>query len=121
MHLNAGSRVICLDTDVLVRLLVDDDEEQSGLAHEPAPTLTPATPAFVPWVVWVASYWVLQRALGWSSPETLLGATGTAPKTAMRRARRSGTQHPALVGGPQQPFVGVGAHRADFAPTATNR
>ena len=60
-------------------------------------------------------------ALGWSSPETLLGAPGTAPKTAMRRARRSGTPHRALVGGPQQPFVGVGAHRADFSPTATNR
>ncbi|ACV07466.1 type II toxin-antitoxin system VapC family toxin [Kytococcus sedentarius] len=63
--------MIGLDTNVLVRLLVDDDAEQSGLARELASTVTPAAPAFVPLVVWVETYWVLHRAYGIAPDEVL--------------------------------------------------
>ncbi|MFL0460801.1 PIN domain-containing protein [Kytococcus sedentarius] len=54
--------MIALDTNVLVRLLVQDDEEQSRLAREVAAGITPADPAFVAVVVWVESFWILTRA-----------------------------------------------------------
>ena len=53
--------MIALDTNVLVRFLVGDDEEQAARAAAVLGALTPEAPGFVPTVVWVETFWVLTR------------------------------------------------------------
>lgn len=56
--------MIGIDTNVLVRLLVRDDEAQAVAAERFAAELTPQRPGFVTQVVMVEMYWVLSRAYG---------------------------------------------------------
>ena len=58
--------MISLDTNVLVRYLVNDDVEQSAAARALASTLTAAEPAFVGREVLVELVWVLERSYGFS-------------------------------------------------------
>lgn len=51
-----------LDTNVLVRFLVRDDEDQFAAAAEVMAGLTPSRPGFVTQVTLVELYWVLTRA-----------------------------------------------------------
>lgn len=54
--------MIALDTNVLVRFLVQDDPEQARLATEAIDLLSDAVPGFVSREVLVELVWVLERA-----------------------------------------------------------
>ena len=58
--------MISLDTNILVRYLVNDDAEQSAAARALASTLTAEEPAFVCREVLVELVWVLERSYGFS-------------------------------------------------------
>lgn len=54
-----------LDTNVLVRYLVRDDEDEFAHAAEVMGGLTPEAPGFITQVTLVELYWVLNRAYGY--------------------------------------------------------
>lgn len=56
--------MIALDTNVLVRYIVQDDPQQSAMATALIDALTPAEPALVPLVVVVELVWVLESCYG---------------------------------------------------------
>lgn len=56
--------MIALDTNVLVRFLVRDDEKQAVAAHELLTSLTAEAPGFICREVVVELVWVLERAYG---------------------------------------------------------
>ncbi len=58
--------MIALDTNVLVRFLVDDDAVQSRAARALIAELSPEAPGFVCREVLVELVWVLERAYGFS-------------------------------------------------------
>lgn len=58
-----------LDTNVLVRFLVQDDVAQSKAAQELMATLTEAEPGFLCREVLIALVWVLERAYDLPRPE----------------------------------------------------
>ena len=58
--------MIALDTNVLVRYLVDDDAEQAEAARTLLAELTTERPGFICREVTVELVWVLQRAYGFS-------------------------------------------------------
>ena len=58
--------MIALDTNVLVRYLVDDDAEQAEAARALLAELTTERPGFICREVTVELVWVLQRAYGFS-------------------------------------------------------
>lgn len=64
-----------LDTNVLVRFLVRDDEAQFAAADQVMQGLTPAAPGFITQVTLVEFYWVLTRAYGYPRA-TCLAAIG---------------------------------------------
>ena len=57
--------MIALDTNVLVRFLVQDDPEQARIANTVFDQLTDVTPGFVSREVLVELVWVLERAYGY--------------------------------------------------------
>ncbi len=57
--------MIALDTNVLVRFLVQDDPDQAGIATALFDQLTDADPGFVSREVLVELVWVLERAYGY--------------------------------------------------------
>ncbi|WP_068396818.1 PIN domain-containing protein [Kribbia dieselivorans] len=70
-----------LDTNVLIRFLVRDDEVQFAAAAEVMASLTPAEPGFITQVTLVELYWVLAR--GYQYPrEACLAAIGQLVTTA---------------------------------------
>jgi predicted nucleic-acid-binding protein len=54
--------MIALDTNVLVRHLMDDDPAQSPIAHAAMARLTPFEPGYISLVVLVETLWVLRRS-----------------------------------------------------------
>lgn len=58
--------MIGLDTNVLVRFLVQDNEVESRLAARALTGLTPDSPGFVTQVTLVELHWVLFRSYGYS-------------------------------------------------------
>ena len=62
--------MIALDTNVLVRYLVDDDAKQAEAARALLDALTPTRPGFVCREVMVELVWVLRRTYG-HSPERI--------------------------------------------------
>ncbi len=56
--------MIGLDTNVLVRYIMQDDSRQSPLATRLLESLRPSTPGFVPLVAVVELVWVLSSAYG---------------------------------------------------------
>lgn len=56
--------MIGIDTNVLVRALVDVDDPQHGPATELLDSLTEKVPGFITQVTLVEFYWVVHRALG---------------------------------------------------------
>jgi predicted nucleic-acid-binding protein len=60
-----------VDTNVLVRFLVQDDEEQARRATSFFATASPEDPVAVPLVVWVETYWVLTAAYRISRADVL--------------------------------------------------
>ena len=61
--------MIALDTNVLVRFLVQDEPEQARIAGEMIERLTGTDPGFVGREVLVELVWVLERAYGYSRSE----------------------------------------------------
>ena len=57
--------MIALDTNVLVRFLVDDDVDQAKIAGTLIDRLTDAAPGFIGREVLVELVWVLERAYGY--------------------------------------------------------
>lgn len=57
--------MIALDTNVLVRFLVDDDVDQTKIAGTLIDRLTDAAPGFIGREVLVELVWVLERAYGY--------------------------------------------------------
>jgi predicted nucleic-acid-binding protein len=57
--------LIALDTNVLVRFLVQDDVDQAKIAGEIIDQLTDAAPGFIGREVVVELVWVLERAYGY--------------------------------------------------------
>jgi predicted nucleic-acid-binding protein len=65
----AAAQVTGLDTNVLVRFLVQDDPEQARAAQNLMATFTEAAPGFVCREVLVEIVWVLECAYGLSRPD----------------------------------------------------
>ena len=61
--------MIAIDTNVLVRFLVQDDPEQAGLAGAVIDTLSEAVPGFISREVLIELVWVLERAYRLSKPD----------------------------------------------------
>jgi predicted nucleic-acid-binding protein len=57
--------MIGVDTNILLRFLVDDDPEQSRLAREFLAACTPERPAYICSVTLAETVWVLNRSLGY--------------------------------------------------------
>ncbi len=58
--------MIALDTNVLVRYLVNDDIEQSQMAHDLLTNLTADNPGFICREVVVELSWILEKSYGFS-------------------------------------------------------
>lgn len=63
--------MIGIDTNVLVRFLVQDDVEQGRLAGEAMATLSVDSPGFLSTIVLVETYWVLRRAYKFNDDQVL--------------------------------------------------
>lgn len=63
--------MIGLDTNILVRYIVHDDEEQAAQASELMEQLTEPEPGYVTMVVLAELYWVLTRAYQTDRPSVL--------------------------------------------------
>ena len=68
--------MIALDTNVLVRFLVQDDPEQARLAGEIINQLTDDAPGFVSREVLVELVWVLERAYRFGRAEIAIALDG---------------------------------------------
>jgi len=68
--------MIALDTNVLVRYIVQDDKEQARKAAKAIEALTPESPAFISCIVLCEINWVLQSAYGISKQERLKALQG---------------------------------------------
>lgn len=61
--------MIGLDTNVLVRYIMQDDRKQAALATQLIESLTPEQPGFVTLVAVVELYWVLGSGYGLARPQ----------------------------------------------------
>lgn len=68
--------MIALDTNVLVRFLVQDDPEQARIANMVLDQLTDAAPGFVGREVLVELVWVLERAYGYQRTDIAAALDG---------------------------------------------
>jgi predicted nucleic-acid-binding protein len=68
--------MIALDTNILVRFLVQDDPEQARIANTVMDKLTESAPGFVAREVLVELVWVLERAYGYQPGEIAAALDG---------------------------------------------
>jgi predicted nucleic-acid-binding protein len=68
--------MIALDTNLLVRFLVQDDADQARIATALFDQLTDAYPGFVSREVLVELVWVLERAYGYPRPDIAAALDG---------------------------------------------
>lgn len=68
--------MIALDTNVLVRFLVQDDPDQAHIVNALFEQLTDADPGFVSREVLVELVWVLERAYGYARPDIATALDG---------------------------------------------
>jgi predicted nucleic-acid-binding protein len=75
--------MIGLDTNILVRVAIDDDPEQDQIARARVHALTTAEPGFVSQVVLVETWWVLTRTYRRSSAAVAGFISGLCASSAM--------------------------------------
>jgi len=63
--------MIGLDTNVLIRVAISDEPNQTAIAQGRLQSLTPAKPGFVSHVVMVEIWWVLTRAYNKTADQAL--------------------------------------------------
>jgi len=73
--------MIALDTNVLVRFLVQDDPDQARVANTVLDQLTDADPGFVAREVLVELVWVLERAYGYQRADIATALDGLVSAT----------------------------------------
>jgi len=73
--------MIALDTNVLVRFLVQDDPDQARIANTVLDQLTDADPGFVAREVLVELVWVLERAYGYQRADIATALDGLVSAT----------------------------------------
>jgi len=76
--------VIALDTNVLVRFLVQDDADQARIASDIFDRLTDAEPGFVSREVLIELVWVLERAYGYGRAQIAGALDGLLSSTELR-------------------------------------
>jgi len=76
--------VIALDTNVLVRFLVQDDADQARIAGDIFDQLTDAEPGFVSREVLIELVWVLERAYGYGRAHVAGALDGLLSSTEVR-------------------------------------
>jgi len=76
--------VIALDTNVLVRFLVQDDADQARIASDIFDQLTDAEPGFVSREVLIELVWVLERAYGYGCAQIAAALDGLLSSTELR-------------------------------------
>jgi predicted nucleic-acid-binding protein len=76
--------VIALDTNVLVRFLVQDDTDQARIAGDIFDQLTDAEPGFVSREVLIELVWVLERAYGYGRAQIAGALDGLLSSTELR-------------------------------------
>ena len=101
---------IAIDTNILVRLLVEDDPEQLKLAHQLIKRHDEQGAVFISAIVLLELYWVLQKYYQWSDEnicdalEDIIRArqfyieNALAVKTAISRCRKNEAFSDALIG-----------------------
>ena len=63
--------MIGLDSNVMVRYLVEDDPAQTARAKSVIDALTASAPGFIATVTWAEMYWVLTRTYGFTRAEVV--------------------------------------------------
>lgn len=76
--------MIALDTNVLVRFLVQDDTDQARIAGDIFDQLTDAEPGFVSREVLIELVWVLERAYGYGRAQIAGALDGLLSSTELR-------------------------------------
>ena len=76
--------MIALDTNVLVRFLVQDDADQARIASDIFDRLTDAEPGFVSREVLIELVWVLERAYGYGRAQIAGALDGLLSSTELR-------------------------------------
>lgn len=66
-----GTRLVGIDTNVLLRYLTRDDEDQHAAAEEVLLTLTVESPGFITQVTLAELYWTLSRGYKYSKQKCL--------------------------------------------------
>lgn len=101
--------MIGLDTNVIVRYLVQDDADQTLRAAAIIDHLSEELPGFVATIVWAEVYWVLTRAYGFgrldvverlaafSTADEICTESATAVASAIAQARRGADFVDALI------------------------
>lgn len=115
--------MIALDTNVVVRFLVQDDESQARASRVLMAGLTNGWPGFLSHVVLAETYWVLTRAYGVDRAAAVghLQALVSAPEIAVESSRAVQTACEAARGGADFPdaLIDAGAHQHGCTEVAT--
>jgi predicted nucleic-acid-binding protein len=117
--------MLALDTNVLVRLLVDDDKRQARAAEQWLATFaSPARPAYIDHVVLCELAWVLDRSYGYAREDvhTALAALVQWPSVSVEApelVRQALTQFLAGPADFSDYLLAARAHAAGFGPVLT--
>lgn len=70
-RLGLDQQLIGIDTNVLLRAVLEDDEVQTPIAQRALASLTPDSPGFISMITLVEMYWVLTRKAGFGKEAAL--------------------------------------------------
>ena len=104
-----------LDTNVLVRYIMQDDRKQSPVANRCIESLTSESPGYVPVVALVELYWVLESAYALDREQLVTAFEG------LLRAKEIVVEQAALVWKAVRAFQSSGADFADAVIATSTR
>lgn len=104
-----------LDTNVLVRYIMQDDRRQSPVATRCVESLSGQSPGFVPLVAMVELCWVLESAYALEREQLVVAIEG------LLRAKELVIEHAAEVWRAVRAFESAGADFADALISASSR